>query len=71
LCIDPSTFKDTEIQEKLLNEIIGFAHDSSPISKGGRTYYPGERTLKQRSKSIKEGMQVNTVIWKKILELIA
>ena len=71
LCIDPSTFKDTEIQEKLLNEIIGFAHDSSPISKGGRTYYPGERTLKQRSKSIKEGMQVNTVIWKKIHKLIA
>ena len=71
LCIDPSTFKDTEIQEKLLNEIIGFTHDSSPISKGDRTYYPGERTLKQRSKSIKEGMQVNTVIWKKIHELIA
>ena len=71
LCIDPSTFKDKEIQEKLLNEIIGFTHDSSPISKGDRTYYPGERILKQRSKSIKEGMQVNTVIWKKILELIA
>lgn len=71
LCIDPSTFKDKEIQEKLLNEIIGFTHDSSPISKGDRTYYPGERILKQRSKSIKEGMQVNTVIWKKIYELIA
>jgi len=71
LCIDPTTFSDTELQDKLLNEIIQFTHDSTPMTKGDRTFYPGERTLAKRAKSLKEGMQVNTEIWEEIHQLLS
>ncbi|APQ19312.1 2,3-diketo-L-gulonate reductase [Maribacter hydrothermalis] len=70
MCIDPSTYSDTDFQENLLNEIIQFTHDCSPIKAGTKTYYPGERTLVTRARSQKEGMQVNTKIWQEILQLI-
>lgn len=71
LCIDPTTFSDTELQDKLLNEIIQFTHDSTPMTEGDHTFYPGERTLTKRAKFLKEGMQVNTEIWEKIHQLLS
>ncbi|MEP2056359.1 MAG: Ldh family oxidoreductase, partial [Maribacter litoralis] len=71
LCIDPTTFSDTELQDKLLNEIIQFTHDSTPMTEGDHTFYPGERTLAKRAKSLKEGMQVNTEIWEEIHQLLS
>ncbi|MDF4221013.1 3-dehydro-L-gulonate 2-dehydrogenase [Maribacter sp. M208] len=70
MCIDPSTFSDTEIQQNLLNEIIKFTHDGPYMKKDGRTFYPGERTLATRKKSEVEGMQVSSKIWEEILELV-
>ena len=70
MCIDPSTFSDTEIQQNLLNEIIKFTHEGPYMKKDGRTFYPGERTLAIRKKSEVEGMQVSSKIWEEILELV-
>ncbi|MEP2281229.1 3-dehydro-L-gulonate 2-dehydrogenase [Maribacter sp.] len=70
MCIDPSSFSDTEIQQNLLNEIIQFTHDGPSMKKGDRTFYPGERTLMTRKKSEIEGMQVNAKIWEEILLLL-
>ena len=70
MCIDPSTFTDTEIQQNLLNEIIQFTHDGPPLQKGDSTFYPGERTLATRKKSGIEGMQVSNKIWKEVLQLL-
>lgn len=70
MCIDPSTFSDTEIQQNLLNEIIKFTHEGPYMKKDGRTFYPGERTLATRKKSEVEGMQVSSKIWEEILELV-
>ncbi|WP_300021648.1 3-dehydro-L-gulonate 2-dehydrogenase [uncultured Maribacter sp.] len=70
MCIDPSTFSDTEIQQNLLNEIIKFTHEGPYMKKDGRTFYPGERTLATRKKSKVEGMQVSSKIWEEILELV-
>lgn len=69
MCIDPSTFSDTEIQENLLNEIIQFTHDGPPMKMGNKTFYPGERTLSTRLKNQKEGMMVNCKIWEQVLQL--
>jgi len=69
MCIDPSTFSDTEIQENLLNEIIQFTHDGPPMKMGNKTFYPGERTLSTRLKNQKEGMMVNSKIWEQVLQL--
>ncbi|MGJ8715961.1 MAG: 3-dehydro-L-gulonate 2-dehydrogenase [Maribacter stanieri] len=69
MCIDPSTFSDTEIQENLLNEIIQFTHDGPPMKMGNKTFYPGERTLSTRLKNQKEGMMVNSKIWEQVVQL--
>ena len=69
LCIDPGVFSDSQLQENLLNEIIQFTHDVSPMNEGDKTFYPGERTLITREKNLKEGMLINTKIWDQVLSL--
>lgn len=70
ICIDPNTFGDHDLQEKLLNEIIDYTHDVEPMQEGERTYYPGERTVETRNRNLKEGIPVSEVIWEKVLELL-
>ena len=70
LCIYPALFQDTDLQQKLLNEIIDYSHDVAPMQEGDRTYYPGERALQNSTFNKKNGMQVNETIWQKILELL-
>ncbi|WP_419213538.1 3-dehydro-L-gulonate 2-dehydrogenase [Maribacter sp. X9] len=69
LCIDPSIYEDGELQERLLEEIIQYTHDVEPMNEGGRTFYPGERTLTTRAKNLKEGITVNAKIWDQVLGL--
>jgi 3-dehydro-L-gulonate 2-dehydrogenase len=70
ICIDPTTFGDGALQDKLLNEIIDYTHDVEPMNPGERTYYPGERTLQTRAKNLKEGIAVNDAIWERVLGLL-
>jgi 3-dehydro-L-gulonate 2-dehydrogenase len=70
MCIDPTIYPEADFQENLLNEIIQYTQECSPIKTGTKTFYPGERTLITRVKSKKEGMQVNIKIWEEILQLI-
>ena len=70
LCIYPELFRDRDVQEKLLNEIIDYTHDVEPMRPGGKTYYPGERTLQTRTRNLKEGIPVNDEVWKNVLELV-
>lgn len=69
ICIDQNTFSDSNLQEKLLNEIIDFTHKTTPVKPGEKTYYPGEQSLKTRIKNLKDGIPVNQSIWNKVLEL--
>lgn len=69
LCISQERFKDQDIQERLLQEIIDFTHSSEPMKAGDQTYYPGERTLHTRAKNRKNGMPVSLEVWEKVLEL--
>ena len=71
ICIYPEHFHDTEIQEKLLKEIIDYTHDVEPMHEGDRTYYPGEKTLLTRAKNQKEGIPVSEEVWTEILQLTA
>ena len=70
LCIYPELFNNRNLSEELLNEIIDFTNDVEPMLPGGRTYYPGERTLITRKKNLKEGISVSEEIWKKVLNLL-
>jgi 3-dehydro-L-gulonate 2-dehydrogenase len=69
LCIYPEIFNDKNLQEKLMDEIIGYTHDVEPMQPGSKTYYPGERSAQTRVKNQKEGIPVSESIWEKILEL--
>lgn len=69
ICIYPKVFKDNELQEKLLDEIISFTQDVEPINPEDTIYYPGERSAQTRAKNLKEGISVNDGIWEKIMAL--
>jgi len=53
------------IMQKLKTEFL----QSKPFSDTSRIYYPGERTLRTRSESLKKGLLVNEEVWKTILSL--
>jgi 3-dehydro-L-gulonate 2-dehydrogenase len=69
LCISPDVYPDKDLREKLLDEIIRFAHDAEPMHPGGSTYYPGERTLITRSRNLKEGIPVSEEVLQEVLKL--
>ncbi|MDN3643271.1 3-dehydro-L-gulonate 2-dehydrogenase [Lutimonas halocynthiae] len=69
LCIYPAAFKDKNLQEKLIKEIIDYTHDVEPMNPGGKTYYPGEQSSLIRARNLKEGMPVNRGVWQKVMTL--
>jgi len=69
LCVSPALFNDTQLQEKLLGEIIDYTRDVEPMHAGDKIYYPGERTLQTRFKNQKEGIPVSQEVWDKVLDL--
>lgn len=70
LCIYPEIFKDGNLSEKLLNEIIGYTHDVEPMYAGDKVYYPGERTLQTKARNLKDGILVSDEVWQKVMELV-
>ncbi|MEQ8553404.1 MAG: 3-dehydro-L-gulonate 2-dehydrogenase [Cyclobacteriaceae bacterium] len=71
LCIYPGIFKDQDLQQRLINEIIDYTHDVEPMHPGEKTYYPGERSAQTKIKFKKEGMPVSQAVWDKVLQLSA
>lgn len=69
MCINPDSFGDASLQEKLMEEIISYTRDTTPTEPNVKTYYPGERSLTNKVKNLKNGMQVSEEIWNKIIDL--
>ncbi|MFK7935416.1 MAG: 3-dehydro-L-gulonate 2-dehydrogenase [Saprospiraceae bacterium] len=70
LCIYPETFADQSLQERLIDEIVTYTHDITPMQKGDRTYYPGERSAAAKKRNLENGMEVDSGIWQNILDLL-
>ncbi|KPM30515.1 Malate/L-lactate dehydrogenase [Croceitalea dokdonensis DOKDO 023] len=70
LCMDSATFQDGDLQEKLLGEIISYTKDITPTQPGGKTYYPGEKSLSNKIENEKNGMQVSEEIWNRVIHLL-
>lgn len=66
LTIDPYRFNDQDLIQQLMQETIDYIHQSTPMKKGQKTYYPGEQTLQRRKENIEKGIPVNNEIWQKI-----
>jgi 3-dehydro-L-gulonate 2-dehydrogenase len=69
ICIDPSTFSDTGLKDKLLNEIIDHVHNVPSMNTGDQTYYPGERTVATRKEHLKNGIPISDPVWEEIRQL--
>lgn len=69
LCIYPEIFKDKELQQKLIEEIIDYTHEVAPMHPGDKTYYPGEQSSLISLKNLKEGIPVSRSVWQKVVEL--
>ena len=69
ICIYPTVFGDKGLQERLIDEIIDFTHNATPINTGDKVYYPGERSAQKRVKNLEEGIVVDKSIWEKIMML--
>ena len=66
ICIKPD---NSEHITQLIDEIIDYTKSSRPEHAGGSIFYPGENTLRTRERSLKEGVLVDDVIWKKVLAM--
>ncbi|WP_298767598.1 3-dehydro-L-gulonate 2-dehydrogenase [uncultured Polaribacter sp.] len=70
ICISPEVFNDTDLQQKLIDEVVDFTHNVAPITPGDKTYYPGEKSANTRIKNLKEGVVfIEDAIWKQLQAL--
>ncbi|HUQ66569.1 MAG TPA: 3-dehydro-L-gulonate 2-dehydrogenase [Flavitalea sp.] len=60
-CISPAS-----LNEKIIEEIIAYAKSSDTTEEHSTVRYPGESTLRQRQKSLTEGVYVNEKIWEEV-----
>lgn len=70
LCISPDVFPDQELQAKLLNEIIDYTHQVTPMSANTQTYFPGEQSAAAYQRNLENGMLVSEEIWGRVLGLV-
>jgi len=64
ICISPES-----LNERIIDEIIAYAKSSAVIDENSSVRYPGESTLRQRNKSLAEGVYVNEKIWEEVKAL--
>lgn len=64
ICISPGS-----INESIIEKIIAYAKSSAVIDENSSVRYPGESTLRQRRKSLSEGVYVNEKFWEEVKAL--
>jgi len=69
LCLYPDLLGQKDLQDRLLEEIIGFTKAVEPMDPDGKVFYPGERTWLTRKRNLEEGIPVSEKIWNKIVSL--
>jgi 3-dehydro-L-gulonate 2-dehydrogenase len=52
--------------DELIEEILNYTKTSRPEKDGGEVFYPGENTLRNRAKSLREGVWVDERVWEKV-----
>lgn len=55
--------------QPLIENIIEYTKSAHPLEKGGKIYYPGERTLMIRKQNTENGIPVNEKVWERIMAL--
>lgn len=68
IAIDPNKFTSKEILENSIHEILEYYLNAEKSGEDNISY-PGERIIKRKESNLKNGIEVDDQIWKKILEL--
>jgi len=66
LAFDPSIFPDSEKIRMEVLSVIDALHALTPSEKGGKAFYPGERTLQTRIESMEQGIPVDSNVWQRV-----
>lgn len=69
LCFDASQLNDANTHQSLINEIIQFVQNATPVSEEVPIEYPGSQTRKRRDKQMREGIEINNDVWSALLEM--
>jgi len=69
ITINPHTFGTEEQIDNILESTINQLANTEPIKEGGKVYYPGQRTVKTRKESIKNGILADETVWNEICNL--
>jgi len=66
IAIDPYLFVTKEEAEEKANRRVAAANAAHPDHEGGRVSYPGQRTIADRARSMKEGVSVDEAVWAQV-----
>ncbi len=69
ICIEMGKFVETDLQDRMINEIIQFTKDVERLHPDRPIRFPGERSASLRKRHRNEGMEVNDEVWNKIRNL--
>jgi len=70
IAIDVSKNTSEDFIAEKLKGIINDLHASPTFERGGKTYYPGERTLATRKENLENGIPVDEGYWNKVNDLL-
>ena len=66
LAIDPLRLGNQEHYQNMIAQTLDAVHSGEPAEKGGRSFYPGERTLRTRMDNLQNGIPVDEGYWSDI-----
>jgi len=69
LCFDVGKSGQSDLVQRVSNELVEFVHATQPIREGEGVRYPGEGTLLTRRENTRNGIPVDEAIWEKVLDL--
>lgn len=69
IVIDPEKFQNTELTDKIVEELIADVKSSIPLNEGKEVLYPGERVVNTRADNMENGIPVIEEIWDSICKM--
>lgn len=66
VAIDPRRLRQGDRDDRIVDEILDYVHEATPLHPDGAVYYPGERSLLTRRESMEKGVLVEPEVWEKV-----
>jgi 3-dehydro-L-gulonate 2-dehydrogenase len=69
IALDLGRLPDPDGMRARVEAFVDYLHAAEPESRGGRIYYPGERSALTRSQNLERGIPVEDKIWAEVRAL--